>query len=41
MLRSLGSSPSSFELPGLLEDFPDLVAWRDATYRDFFPAAQP
>ena len=39
---SLGSFPGSFmEVPGLLGNFPDLVAWRDAVYRDFFPAAKP
>ena len=40
-MRSLGTSPDGFLLPGVLDDFPDLVAWRDTIFRDFFPAAKP
>ncbi len=36
--RSLGGSPGgALEIPGMLDGFPDLVAWRDGIYRDFFP----
>ncbi|KAK9833286.1 hypothetical protein WJX81_003213 [Elliptochloris bilobata] len=39
--NSLGGSPvgAAFDIPGLLDGFPDLVAWRNSIYRDFFPQA--
>ena len=35
---SLGASlGGAMTISGILESFPDLIAWRDSIYSDFFP----